>query len=112
MSSNTNETPSKMSSNANYYQGAAKEQIGKIIGNEKMQAEGLYQKLQAQDVYNAAQEKNNQQNEETKDQVRSTVESVTSSVKENTGKILNDPQLEKSGQVQREQSREQSKEQQ
>ncbi|CAG8514725.1 9297_t:CDS:2 [Diversispora eburnea] len=104
---NTNETPSKMSSSANYYQGAAKEQIGKILGNEQMQTEGLSQKLQAQDVYNAAQERDNQQKEESNRQVKNTADNVTGTVKENTGKILNNPQLEKSGKAQREQSKEQ-----
>lgn len=38
--------PSRVDANTKYYQGAAKETIGKAIGNEQMEAEGKAKKLE------------------------------------------------------------------
>jgi hypothetical protein len=42
----SDQQPSRVDANTKYYQGAAKETIGKAIGNEQMQAEGLAKKLE------------------------------------------------------------------
>lgn len=43
--------PSRVDANTKYYQGAAKETIGKAIGNEQMEAEGKAKKLEGNYFY-------------------------------------------------------------
>jgi|SRR6185312_6985225 len=52
----TNE-PSKVTGNKEYYTGAAKEKIGQVLGNEKLQAEGTYAKNKGMAEVEAAKTK-------------------------------------------------------
>jgi len=89
MSANNNE-PSKISGDTKYYQGAAKESLGKAIGNEQMQAEGKATKAEGEGEYKAAQLKG--QAEGYKDQ-------TTGGVKETVGKTIGNEQMQAEGKV-------------
>ncbi|CAG8817144.1 30666_t:CDS:2 [Racocetra persica] len=48
------EQPSKISADSKYYGGAVKENYGKAIGSEKMEAEGRENKIEGETEYEAA----------------------------------------------------------
>ncbi|CAG8672877.1 15563_t:CDS:2 [Cetraspora pellucida] len=54
MSEPSKTEPSKADASLKYYEGAAKETLGKTVGNEKMEAEGREKKIEGQEEYDAA----------------------------------------------------------
>jgi len=85
-----NNQPSKLNADTKYYQGAAKETLGKTLGNEQMQGEGLSLKLQGEGEYKAAQ---------TKGQAEGYKDKVTGGTKETAGKAIGNQQMQAEGNV-------------
>ncbi|CAG8617617.1 5403_t:CDS:2 [Funneliformis mosseae] len=85
--------PSKTQANAEYASGAVKDNVGKAIGSENYQAQGMENKERGNAEYNAAESNKEKGPSKTTGQLHA----VKGAVKETLGSTLNKPSLEQSG---------------
>ncbi|CAI2166337.1 8757_t:CDS:2 [Funneliformis geosporum] len=85
--------PSKINANAEYASGAVKDNVGKSIGSEDYQAQGLANKEKGNNEYNVAE------SNQTKGPSKTTgkLHAVKGAVKESLGSALNNTSLEQTG---------------
>ncbi|CAG8562326.1 4397_t:CDS:2 [Ambispora leptoticha] len=87
---NGNDGATKTHGNTTYYTGAAKEKVGTVLGNERMQAEGKVEKLQGESEYNAAQFKG---------QTQGVKDNVKGHAKDAIGGITGNQQMQAEGKL-------------
>nr|CAG8533325.1 13869_t:CDS:2 [Entrophospora candida] len=88
--SDNNTEQTKTGSTAKYYAGAAEENLGKLVGSDKMKLEGESKKLEGQSEYEGAKNQG---------YVEGTTDKVTGTVKETAGNVVNDDQMKAEGNV-------------
>ncbi|CAG8687241.1 28584_t:CDS:2 [Dentiscutata erythropus] len=80
--------PSKTDATLKYYGGAAKETLGKVVGSEKMEAEGREKKIEGNDEYDGAK---------TAGKAEGAKDEAAGGIKKSTGDTLGDTKMRVEG---------------
>ncbi|KAK9762999.1 glutamate decarboxylase gad1 [Basidiobolus ranarum] len=91
---------SKVKANLKWVNGVIQENVGSVIGNEKMEIEGATKRAQGEAEYQKAQSENNPNNENV-GKLQANVKWANGAVKENVGNLIGDKELETAGAIER-----------